>query len=387
MNQSFYLLSLGCPKNEVDSECMSALLKQAGFCFTDNPASARYLIVNTCAFIEPAVEEAIEAILELAEQKGDDSFLLVAGCLPQRYKGELLVEFPEVDAILGTGEYGRVADTLKSLARGDDLRSHRPGPPGNVAYLDVRRTPSAPAGTFAYLKIAEGCSNACAYCTIPRLRGPQRSREPQAILTEARILASQGVRELILVAQDTTRYGCDLSEKPSLTGLLRLLTQEVPGIDLIRCLYFYADAVTQELIEEIAANPKLAHYIDLPIQHATDAILARMGRHETIGKITGVIEKFRRHIPDVVIRSTLITGFPGEGAEEFQACLDYVNEIRFDRLGCFVYYPEEGTPAALMPDQVPRATATYRADQLMETQKKIALEANQKRIGQVTRFE
>ena len=386
MNQSYYLLSLGCPKNEVDSECMSALLKEAGYSFTSQPDSARFLIVNTCAFIEPAVEEAIEAILDLAEQKSEDSFLLVTGCLPQRYKEKVLQEFPEVDAILGTGEYGLIVDTLAALSRGDraGLRAHRPGPPGNVSYLDVKRLPGAAGGTYAYLKIAEGCSNACAYCAIPRIRGPQRSRQPQAILSEARHLAGLGIRELILVAQDTTRYGRDLPERPTLTSLLRMLTREVPEIDLIRCLYFYAGAVTDELIGEMAVNPKLAHYIDLPVQHASNTVLARMGRQETIEEITEVIEKFRRHIPDVVIRSTLITGFPGEGEKDFQTLLDFVRQIRFDRLGCFVFYPEEGTPAALMPDQVCRTKAASRAAQVMEIQKKIALEANLKRVGQVT---
>ncbi len=385
MNQSFYLLSLGCPKNEVDSECMSALLKKAGYSFESDPRSARFLIVNTCAFIEPAVEEAIDAILDLAEQKGEDSFLIVAGCLPQRYKEKIFLEFPEVDAILGTGEYGEIVGALKSLVRGDDLRSHRPGPPGDVSYLDVNRVPSALTGTYAYLKISEGCSNACAYCAIPRLRGPQRSRQPQAIVNEARHLAEQGVRELILVAQDTTRYGMDLMGTPALASLLRRLTTELPDIELIRCLYFYADAVTDELIEEMGSNPKLAPYVDLPIQHASDVILARMRRRETIGEITRTIEKFRQRIPRVIIRSTVITGFPGEGEEEFRQLLDYVKMIRFDRLGCFVFSPEEGTPAAGMTDQVSRATASSRAALIMETQKEIALAANKKRIGQVTR--
>ncbi|NLA96319.1 MAG: 30S ribosomal protein S12 methylthiotransferase RimO [Clostridiaceae bacterium] len=385
MNQSFYLLSLGCPKNEVDSECMSALLKEAGFSFNSDPRSARFLIINTCAFIEPAVEEAIEAILDLAEQKGGDSFLIVTGCLPQRYRDEILFEFPEVDAILGTGEYGAIVDTLKGLARGDDLRLHYPGPPGDVSYLDINRVPSAHAGTYAYLKIAEGCSNACSYCTIPRLRGPQRSRQPRTILNEARHLAKQGVRELILVAQDTTRYGMDLKERPTLAALLKQLTKELPDVELIRCLYFYADAVTDELIEEMASNPKLAPYVDLPIQHASNSILARMRRRETIEEITQTIEKFRQRIPRIVIRSTVITGFPGEGEEEFLQLLEYVRKIRFDRLGCFVFSPEDGTPAARMQDQVSRATAASRAAIIMETQKEIALEANKKRIGQVTR--
>ena len=387
MNPNFYLLSLGCPKNEVDAECMSALLKEEGFCFTPDPHAARYLIVNTCAFIQPAVEEAIEAILDLAEIKKAHQglFLIVTGCLAQRYKEAIFTELPEVDAILGTGEYQDIGKVLKALAAGEDLGHHRPGPAGSLAILDVNRLPSAPPATYAYLKIAEGCSNACAYCAIPKLRGPQRSRQPGAILEEARYLASLGVKELILVAQDTSRYGQDLADRPTLASLLRALSEQTEGIELIRCLYLYADAISQDLIDVMASNPKLAPYIDLPIQHASDRILKRMRRHETIDLIREKIAAIRQAMPQVILRSTVMTGFPGESEADFQALLDFVKAIRFDRLGCFVFSPEEGTPAASMADPVPAALAHERRALIMEAQRPIAREANQKRVGQVTR--
>lgn len=365
---------------------MSALLKEEGFAFCQDPQKADFLIVNTCAFIQEAVEEAIEAILDLAEVKGDREgvFLIVAGCLSQRYKDAIFEEFPEVDAILGTGEYHEIGAVMNKLARGQNLRTHKPGAAGNIAYLDIPRQPSAPRGTYAYLKIAEGCSNACAYCAIPRLRGPLRSREVRAILEEARHLVSLGVKELILVAQDTTRYGRDLIEQASLAQLLRELSL-LEGLDLIRCLYFYADAITDDLIREMARNPKVAPYVDLPIQHASDRILSLMRRHESIDLIREKISALREAMPDLILRSTVITGFPGESEEDFQALLDFVKEIRFDRLGCFTFSCEEGTPAASMPDQVPHDLAVRRRDRIMEIQKEIALEANRSRVGTLTR--
>lgn len=381
----YHLLSLGCPKNEVDSESMSALLREAGYVFASQPKQADVLIVNTCAFIEAAVEEAIDAILDLAEAKQPGAFLIVAGCLTQRYRGEIFDELPEVDAIIGTADYSRIVHLLKRLEAGESLRSELPGPPGSLIHLDARRVPAAPRGTYAYVKIAEGCSNACAYCAIPRIRGPLRSRDPQAIINEARYLVEGGVRELILVAQDTTRYGWDLPGKPGLAGLLRQLVSDVPDLELIRCLYFYADALSDELIGELAANPKAAHYVDLPIQHASNAVLRRMRRHETIELIEGKIRTLRERIPDVIIRTTVMTGFPGESEEDFQILSDFVRKIRFDRLGCFVFSAEEGTAAARMPDQVPYEIAEARAAKIMEIQRSIALESNETRIGEVTR--
>lgn len=388
MNQpTFYLLSLGCPKNEIDSECMSSLLKEEGFIFERDPQLADFLIVNTCAFIEPAVDEAIEAILELAavkaKRKGEPG-LIVAGCLAQRYKEEIFQEFPEVDAMLGTGEYGNVVITLQKLLHGENLRNDIPGAPGDVSYLDCSRIPSAPGSTYSYLKIAEGCSNACAYCAIPKLRGPQRSRQPDSIVREARHLAKLGVRELILIAQDTTRYGFDLPNRPSLASLLRQITRQVPNIELVRCLYFYADALTDELIEEMSTNPKIAHYVDLPIQHASNDVLARMRRHETIEIIAKKIDQLRDRIPGVVLRTTVMTGFPGETEADFNELLHFIKKVKFDRLGCFVFSAEEGTVAALLPDKIDPDTAARRRDLIMEAQHSIALEANKKRIGEVT---
>ncbi len=381
---SYYLLSLGCPKNEVDAECMSALLVEAGYVFAADPALARFLIVNTCAFLESAVEEAIEAILQLADQKGEESYLVVAGCLAQRYKEKICQEMPEVDAIIGTGEYGSIVSLLGELEAGQNLRHHRPERPRDLSYLNTARMPSAPRGTYAYLKIAEGCSNVCAFCAIPSIRGPFRSRQPDDIIREARRLTDAGVQELILVAQDTTRYGLDLPAKTSLADLLSRLTEEVPAIGLIRCLYFYAGAVTDRLIQEMADNPKVAHYVDLPIQHASNRILAAMRRHETIEMIGHVIERFRKQIPDVIIRSTVITGFPGENEEDFQLLLEAVRKFRFDRLGCFVYSAEEGTVAASLPGRVEPALAEWRRGKLMEIQQQISLESNLQRVGQVT---
>lgn len=382
MDKTFYLYSLGCPKNEVDSECMSALLKEKGYRFTDHPKEASFLVVNTCAFLESAVTEAIDAILELAEIKKDNpkAFLIVTGCLPQRYKDEITKEIPEVDAVLGTGEYGQIAEVFESLLEGHSLKEHVPGPAGAIDYLDRERLPSAPPGTYAYLKIAEGCSNACAYCIIPRLRGPQRSRSVESIVKEAQCLVASGVKELILIAQDTTRYGEDLPERPTLAHLLRTLSLEVPDVALIRTLYFYADRLTEELLLEMAGNDKIAHYIDLPIQHASDRILEAMRRHETSGMIRDKITRARRLMPDLILRSTVITGFPGETEEDFDILLEFIKEIEFDRLGVFEFSPEDGTPAFLMPDQVPHSLASKRRSILMANQQDIARRRNEIRI-------
>ena len=383
MDNTFYLYSLGCPKNEVDSECMSALLKDAGYRFTEDPTQARFLVVNTCAFLESAVTEAIDAILSMSEIKkvNQHAYLIVTGCLPQRYREEIVKEIPEVDAILGTGEYGLIAEVFQALAKGEKQDTHVPGPAGAIDYLDRERQPSAPRGTYAYLKIAEGCSNACAYCIIPKLRGPQRSRPLSAIVEEAQYLVSTGVKELILVAQDTTRYGEDLPDRPTLAQLLQALIARVPDVALIRSLYFYADRLSETLLHVMAENERIAHYIDLPIQHASDRILQAMRRHESAGMIRDKILLARRLMPDLVLRSTVITGFPGETDEDFRQLLNFIKEIEFDRLGVFEFSPEEGTPAFYMPDQVPRAIASKRRALLMSAQQKIAARKNKARIG------
>jgi ribosomal protein S12 methylthiotransferase len=388
---TFYLLSLGCPKNEVDAECMSAALCRAGYSSTDDLYKADVLIVNTCAFIADAVREAIDAILDLADYKypeGRARFLVVTGCLPQRVGRELFSEFPEVDAILGTGEYGLIVDTIDQLRDGISLREHQPDRPGCSGALDHLRCDRMPASKnarWAYLKIAEGCSNTCAYCAIPSIRGPQRSRPMDEIVEEARHLESIGIRELILVAQDTTRYGYDLTNKEqnTLTALLRRLSNETQDIELIRCLYFYADALTEELIREFADNPKIARYMDIPVQHASDAVLKRMRRHETRAMIEAKIASIRAAIPDVVLRTTVMVGFPGETEDDIDILLDFMRSLRFDRLGSFIFCPEEGTRAASMTDQVSSDVAFLRYNRVMELQHDLSLEKNRSRIGTV----
>ncbi len=385
---TFYLLSLGCPKNEVDAECMSAALCSAGYIPTRDPYKADVLIVNTCAFIEDAVREAIDAILDLAEFKfpeGRAQFLVVTGCLPQRVGRALFSEFPEVDAILGTGEYGLIAETVNRLRDGLSLREHRPGRPGELDHLSCYRTPASIEARWAYLKVAEGCSNACAYCAIPSIRGPQHSRTMDEIIEEAKHLESIGIREIILVAQDTTRYGRDLTDKDqnTLTMLLRRLSKETQSIELIRCLYFYADALTGELVREFADNPKIAHYMDIPIQHASDSVLKRMRRHETRAVIEAKIAAIRENVPNIVLRTTVMVGFPGETEDDVQMLLDFMRSMRFDRLGCFIFCPEEGTRAASMPDQVPFDVAFSRYTRVMELQHDLSLEKNRSRIGTV----
>ncbi len=364
---------------------MSALLKEEGYVFESDAYKADFLIVNTCAFIEPAVEEAIEAIMELATYKhpaGRAKHLVVTGCLSQRYGVDICKEMPEVDALLGTGEYIKIADVLRRLDRGEDLRSAVPGPPGDLSHLECERIPSTLKGTYAYVKIAEGCSNACSYCAIPSIRGRQRSREPQSIVDECKRLVARGVKEVILVAQDTTRYGLDLKEKPSLALLLRTISEQVPEVELIRCLYFYVDMLTDELIDEMATNAKVAHYLDLPIQHASDRILKQMRRKETSDIIESRIAKVRERMPDIILRTTVMVGFPGETDEDFEQLLSFIRKIQFDRLGCFVFFAEEGTKAASLPDRVPSKIAMARRDAIMRAQQKISLARNKSRIGQ-----
>lgn len=385
--RSFHLISLGCPKNEVDAECMSAALRDAGYIFESDPARACVLIVNTCAFIEPAVEEAIDAILDVADIKArsdEPQYIVVTGCLSQRYKQDIFDALPEVDAILGTGEYGAIVSVCDRLLRGESLRDELPGRAGTIDHLDIDRIPSSPPATYAYIKIAEGCSNACAFCAIPRLRGPQRSRPVEAIVAEAKRLVARGVKELILVAQDTTRYGLDIYGEPSLAKLLRRLAEDVPEAPVIRCLYFYADMLTDELIDVMATTPAVAHYVDLPIQHASDRILRAMRRHETADVIVRRIERLRAAMPDVMLRTTVMTGFPGETEDDVRRLIDLIEAVRFDRLGCFVFSPEEGTRAAQMPDRVPEDVGRRRRDQVMAAQKPIALASNERRVETVT---
>lgn len=383
----FYLLSLGCPKNEVDSESVSANLTNSGYLSTDDPKEADILLINTCGFLEAAVSEAIEAILELSAFKrecgGNARYLIVMGCMSQRYGTQIMQAMPEVDAILGTAEYDRVTEVIAQLIEGKTFTDHRPCAPGSLTHLNENRIPSNGNKSYAYIKIAEGCSNGCAYCIIPRLRGPNRSRDPESILREAKSLTAQGKQELILVAQDTTRYGMDLNPPVTLASLLRRLRKELPDYMRFRIMYAYADAVTEALIHEMAENPGVFHYIDLPIQHASDRVLQRMRRHETSELIADRIAMMRRAMPDLIIRTTVMVGFPGETEEDVDQLIDFMKKIQFDRLGCFIFSPEEGSRAFSMPDKIDFETAKRRFDRVMMSQQAITETKNKARIGEV----
>lgn len=382
---TYYLLSLGCPKNEVDAESMAVLLQEAGYRGTDAIEEGEILIVNTCGFLEAAVAEAIDAILDLALYKEESDakarFLIVCGCMSQRYKAEILTSMPEVDAILGTAQYGDIVETVRRLERGEDLRGFHPGHPGGLAHLREDRVPANGKQTYAYLKIAEGCSNACSYCKIPSLRGGLHSRPPDSIIREAKHLVSLGKKELILIAQDTTRYGSDLDADIDLAMLIQGLIDQVGEIEQIRIMYAYADAITDELIEVMATNDKVCKYLDLPIQHASGKILKHMRRHESAELIADKIKLLRQAMPDIILRSTVMLGFPGETEEDFQLLLDFIQKIQFDRLGSFVFSAENGTPAASMTEQIDPDVAADRYQRLMQVQETISLAKNRQRIG------
>jgi len=387
-NRQVYLLSLGCAKNLVDSECMSQILRDAGFLMVDDPSQADILLVNTCGFIESAKKEAIESILQLADYKqpaGRARYLIVTGCLSQRYAVDILGQMPEVNAVLGTADYNRVRDVIDQLDRDtvqpDDQLVTLPGPGGSLDHLSVTRQPSTP-GNYAYIKVAEGCSNHCSYCAIPGIRGPFVSRPFEEIVAEAARLSAAGYGELILIAQDTTRYGLDLYGRRRLPELVRALCQ-LPQVRMVRILYVYNDGLTDELIECMANEPKVAHYLDLPIQHAADPVLRAMNRRDTQASIRATVQKLRQAMPDLVLRTTVLVGFPGETDADFAALKDFLSEIRFDRLGCFVFSAEEGTPAAQMKPKVKKSVAQSRMKEVMAQQQTISLQSNQRRMGQV----
>ncbi len=381
--QTYYLLSLGCTKNLVDSESMSQILLERGFRSVDQPEQARFLVVNTCGFIHSAKEEAIAAILDLAEYKKAEEqtrFLIVAGCLPQRYARDILSSMPEVDAVIGTADYVRIADVFSSLqayGRWDQL----PGQAGSIEHLMINRKPST-SPAHAYIKIAEGCSNRCAYCAIPGIRGPYRSRPLEDLVNEAEALSRQGYDELILIAQDTTRYGLDLDGRLRLPDLLRAICA-LPQVRLVRILYVYADTMTDELIDLMRDEPKIARYLDLPIQHASDRMLGLMNRRDTATSLKTLIERLRQTLPGLILRSTVMVGFPGETADDFRQLMKFLKEIRFDRLGCFIFSPEEGTPAYTMRPRVRRQTAENRYHAVMQLQKDLSRQSNLARVGQI----
>ena len=372
-------ISLGCDKNLVDSEVMLGILDEKGWTIVDNEEQADAIVINTCCFIHDAKEESIQTILEMAEYKKEGRLkaLVVTGCLAQRYQKEILEEIPEVDAVLGTASYDMIAEALEqALEAGGYIRMEDI----NALPLPEAKRLVTTGGHYAYLKIAEGCDKHCTYCIIPKLRGSYRSVPIERLLKEAESLAGQGVKELILVAQETTVYGKDLYGKKSLPRLLRELCK-VKGIYWIRVLYCYPEEVDDELIQVMKEEPKICHYIDLPIQHASDEILKRMGRRTSKSQLCGIIGKLRKEIPDITIRTTLITGFPGETESQQEELLDFVDEMEFERLGVFTYSPEEDTPAAQMEGQIPEEVKEDRKAQIMELQQEIAFDQAEEMKG------
>lgn len=374
-------VSLGCDKNLVDSEMMIGLLQDRGYSFTDDETEAEAVVINTCCFIGDAKEESVQTILEFAELKktGQLKALIVTGCLAQRYKEEIQTEIEEVDAILGIASIESIADALDATVKGDaknyfDSLEKKP-------LTDTKRVLTT-GGHYAYLKIAEGCDKRCTYCIIPYLRGNYRSVPVENLVAEARTLVDQGVKELILVAQETTVYGKDLYGKKSLPMLLEKLN-EIEDLKWIRILYCYPEEIDDELIDAIKRLPKVCHYLDIPIQHAANSVLKRMGRRTTKEQLVETIEKLRREIPDICLRTTLITGFPGETAEDHEEVMYFINEMEFDRLGVFPYSLEEDTPAALMEEQIDEEVKLAYRDDIMELQQEIAFDKAEEMVGRV----
>lgn len=379
MMMKILFVSLGCDKNLVDSEVMLGLLAEKGYGFTDDEAEADVIIVNTCCFIGDAKEESVNTILQMAEWKkeGNLKALIVTGCLAERYRREVLEEIPEVDAVLGTTAYDQIIHVVEEALRGKQLLECRDL--NRLVVSDARRMLTT-GGHYAHLKIAEGCDKHCTYCIIPKLRGRYRSVPMERLLKEAEELADQGVRELILVAQETTRYGVDLYGEKSLHRLVKELCK-VRGIRWIRVQYCYPEEIYEELITVMKEEPKVCHYLDLPIQHASDRILKRMGRRTDSRDLRAIIGKLRREIPDICLRTTLISGFPGETKEDHETLLAFVDETEFDRLGVFAYSPEEGTKAAEMEGQIPEEVKEERRQEIMELQQEVAFEKAQEMIG------
>lgn len=372
-------ISLGCDKNLVDTEVMLGLLASRGYEMTDDEGQADIIVINTCCFIHDAKEESIQNILEMAEYKksGQAKALIVTGCLAQRYRQEILDEIPEVDEVLGTTAYDKILDAVDQALEGKQ----------GMIFSDLNALPVSETkrlvttgGHFAYLKIAEGCDKHCTYCIIPKIRGNFRSVPMEQLIKETKELAEQGVKELILVAQETTLYGKDLYGEKCLHKLVEELCK-ISGIRWIRILYCYPEEITDELIEVMKREPKVCHYLDLPIQHASDGILKRMGRRTSKQELIDIVKKLRKEIPDICLRTTLITGFPGETQEQHEELMQFVDEMEFDRLGVFTYSPEEDTPAATMPDQIEEEVKEDRQADLMELQQEIAFDNAENMIG------
>lgn len=372
-------VSLGCDKNLVDSEVMLGLLRDHGYSLTNDEETAEVIVVNTCSFIHDAREESVNTILEMAELKKEGVLkaLIVTGCLAERYKDEILQELPEVDAVVGTASYGKIVDAINEALHGKKSRFFEDI--NGLPKVDTRRIITT-GGYSSYLKIAEGCDKHCTYCIIPKLRGAYRSIPKEDILKEAAYLATQGIKELNIVAQETTVYGKDLYGKKVFHELLEELCK-VEGIRWIRILYCYPEEITEELIKTIKLQPKICHYLDIPIQHGCDGILKRMGRRTNRQELMDIVGRIREAIPDIVLRTTLITGFPGETEEDHKALMGFVGEMRFDRLGVFTYSPEEDTPAAQMENQVDETVKERRRDELMSLQQEISFALTSQCIG------
>lgn len=378
MKNKILFISLGCDKNLVDSEVMLGMLTERGYEMTDSETDADIIVINTCCFINDAKEESINTILEMARYRTEGSCraLIVAGCLAERYREEIIGEIPEVDAVIGTGACDRILDAIDQVLSG-----------GRYLQFTALDKPPAPGrrilttgGHYAYLKIAEGCDKHCTYCIIPKIRGRYRSVPIEQLVEEAGRLAEHGVRELILVAQETTLYGVDLYGKKSLHLLLKKLCQ-IDKIRWVRLLYCYPEELYHELILTIKEEKKICHYLDIPIQHASDAILKRMGRRTTKEQLKQMIFRLREEIPDIVLRTTLISGFPGETQQQHEELLEFVDEMEFERLGVFAYSPEEDTPAALMEDQIPEDVKAARRNEILELQQEIVFDKAEKMVG------
>jgi ribosomal protein S12 methylthiotransferase len=375
----YYLLSLGCCKNTVDSEGMSRLLQRAGYAPTEQPAAADVLIVNTCGFIDIAKEESFGALRELAKTKRQGQLLIAAGCLSQRYGRQLVEEVPGLDGIIGTRRWIEITALVETLSSDGDRPTVMIGDPPASPVNSMPR--SVVQGVSAYLKIADGCSAPCSFCAIPMIKGPAHSRPMEAIVGEARQLAAQGVKEIILIAQDTTAYGRDRGQRDALPGLIKAILKAAPELPWLRLMYAYPQHITPRLIEAMAQHPQVCHYLNIPLQHAHPETLRRMNRPHDVDRVRRLIADLRQAMPDIALRTSFIVGYPGETEEEFQALLDFVEEIAFDRVGVFTYSREEGTPAADLPNQVPDHTKEERYQRLMELQQGISLARNQQMIG------
>ena len=390
MNVGF--ISLGCSKNLIDTEVAIGMFKNNNYKIVNNPEDVDILVINTCGFIESAKEEAINTILEMAEYKNKRcKYLIVMGCLVQRYYEELIKALPEVDLFIKIDEYDKLWDKVEDLLKRDIVEKSKTKTSKKISEIKPLPMPTynefmervvTTGKNYAYLKIGEGCSNKCTYCAIPYIRGPFVSRKIEEILDEAEMLAKKGIKELIVIAQDTTKYGVDIYGESKLAELLEKLSK-IKGIEWIRFLYSYPEGITDELIETVTNNKKIAKYFDIPIQHISNPILKKMNRKTSKENITNIIDKIRKQIPDVVIRTSLIVGFPGETQENFEELLSFVKTTKFDRLGTFMYSKEEGTPAARLPEQVHGNTKKSRYNKIMKTQAEISLNNLEKKIGKI----